>query len=54
MIHPIENNLELWHLDADEFPIAKEISEKILNLDTDTKSIDKVLKFLAQHKEEIL
>ncbi len=54
MIHPIEKNLELWHLDSDEFPIARGISEKILNLDTDTKTIDKVLNFLAQHKEEIL
>ena len=53
MIHPIEKNFEQWNLQPDDFPVAKEISEKILNLDTDTNSIEKVLEFLAENKEEL-
>ena len=54
MIHPIPKDFEDWQLNVDEFPIAKEISEKILNLDTDTKHPEKVIDFLKENLNEIL
>lgn len=54
MIHPIEDCFDNWKLRPQEFPVADEISKQILNLDTDTQSVDKILKFLEDNKKEIL
>ena len=54
MIHPITKDFSNWELDDKEFPIAKEVSEKILNLDTDTKNPEKVITFLQENLNEIV
>jgi dTDP-4-amino-4,6-dideoxygalactose transaminase len=54
MIHPISKDFSNWELDINEFPVAKEISEKILNLDTDTKNPEKVITFLRENLNEIV
>lgn len=54
MIHPIENDFEKWFLNPEDFPVAKNISNSILNLDTDDKSVDKTLQFLTNNLAYIL
>jgi dTDP-4-amino-4,6-dideoxygalactose transaminase len=54
MIHPISKDFSNWELDVNEFPVAKEVSEKILNLDTDTKNSEKVIAFLQENLNEIV
>lgn len=53
-IHPIESDFHKWQLVVDDYPTAKNISEKILNLDTDTKNIDKTLEFLSNNLQYII
>lgn len=54
MIHPIEDCFGNWKLTPQEFPVANEISKQMLNLDTDSRSVEKIIKFLEDNKEEIL
>jgi len=53
-IYPAYNSLELWKLDAKDLPNALYICERIVNLPTDEKSVDKVIEFLERHKEDIV
>jgi len=53
-IHPIKNNYELWGLETDYFPIAFEISKRIVNLPTDTFDINAILNFLTLHLDLIV
>ncbi len=50
-IHPVKENFELWDLDIELFPVAKEISQKIVNLPTDIKNNRKVMEFLLRNLE---
>ena len=50
-IHPVKENFELWDLDIELFPIAKEISQKIVNLPTEIKNNRKVMEFLLRNLE---
>ena len=54
MIHPVEKEFETWQLNQDEFPVAKDIAKKMLNLDTDTKTPEKTITFLEQNLGLIL
>jgi len=45
-IHPIKKNLHLWQFEPELFPIAMEVSKKIVNLPTELKNIDRVIDFL--------
>lgn len=54
MIHPITKDFSKWELNMNEFPVAKEVSKKILNLDTDTKNPEKVIAFLKNNLNEIV
>lgn len=53
-IHPVLENFELWNIAPEDFPVANEKSQHILNLPTDTDNIQKVLDFLEKNKEELL
>jgi perosamine synthetase len=53
MIHPISNNFPIWGLAVNDFPVAKEVSKKILNLDTDTQNPERVIAFLKENLTEI-
>lgn len=53
-IHPVKNGFEKWHLNVDDFPIAKSYSSKVVNIPTDTKKPDLVIAFLERNLEEIL
>ncbi len=50
-IHPVKENFELWDLNIELFPIAKEISQKIVNLPTEIKNNRKVMEFLLRNLE---
>ena len=50
-IHPVKENFELWDLNIELFPVAKEISQKIVNLPTDIKNNRKVVEFLLRNLE---
>jgi perosamine synthetase len=53
-LHPVKTNLEKWGFEANNYPIAVGISKRIVNLPTDIKDIDKVLKFLLTNIEAII
>jgi len=52
-LHPIEKDLDLWGFNVDLFPNAVSISEKIVNLPTDIKNNQKVLRFLKIYLDMI-
>lgn len=53
-IHPVLENFHFWHIHVDDFPIAKEKSNHILNLPTDNIQKDKMVAFLHQNMHEII
>jgi len=52
-IHPIKEKFELWGINPEDFPIASNISHKIINLPTDVTDNLKVLSFLKKYIEMI-
>lgn len=53
-IHPVLDNFNLWHIDINDFPIAKEKADCILNLPTDVIKTDKMLSFLEQNINDLI
>ncbi|MEM9820471.1 MAG: DegT/DnrJ/EryC1/StrS family aminotransferase [Bacteroidota bacterium] len=57
-LHPVQENLELWHFDENQFPVAGAIARHVINLPTDfsvnEKLMTKVGRFLAQHQSQLL
>jgi len=53
-IHPVQECFDKWFLNPEDFPVANEASKHVINVPTDTKNIDRVIKFLDTHKIEIL
>ncbi len=53
-IHPVESAWEEWKLVGKQFPKAVEISNQVVNLPTDTKSVQRVLDFLSKNLDQIL
>ena len=54
MIHPIENNFNEWYLFPEDYPVSKNISSRILNLDTEDKTVDKTIRFLTENLNNII
>jgi perosamine synthetase len=52
-IHPVLQDFTPWYFVPDEFPIAVEMAEKVVNLPTDTKQIAKVIEFLLKNIDYI-
>ena len=52
-IHPVKENFELWDLNIELFPVAKDISRKIVNLPTEIKNNRKVMEFLERNLDLI-
>lgn len=52
-LHPIKYNLHYWGFNEEIFPIAVEISKKIVNLPTEVKNNSRILDFLNQNLEFI-
>lgn len=53
-LHPTTENLTLWDFDEAQFPIASDISKKMVNLPTDVPEIAPVLAFLNEILDDIL
>ena len=53
-IHPVEGNFKLWDVDLEKIPVAYEISLQTINLDTDSKEPEKIIKFLEDNLDEII
>lgn len=53
-IHPVREGFEKWELDPDQYPVSKYKSSHILNLPTDTKNINKIIRFLEKNIEELI
>ncbi len=53
-LHPVEENLQLWEFNCELCPIASRISKQIVNLPTEIKYVNKVLRFLDQFLDEII
>lgn len=53
-IHPIDKNWELWDFHADKCPIAVEKASQMLNLPTDEKETDKIIRFLEKINDYLL
>lgn len=52
-IHPVKEKFELWGLIEADFPVAQKISQRIVNLPTDTNDIRKILAFLKNNIDMI-
>ncbi len=52
-LHPVKNNLELWDMNREQFPVADRISRNIVNLPTDIENNSRVLDFLLKHVDQI-
>jgi dTDP-4-amino-4,6-dideoxygalactose transaminase len=50
-LHPVREKLEQWEMKREMYPVANQISEKILNLPTDVKVNTQVIDFLKKHLE---
>ncbi len=48
-LHPVTENFELWHFNTEKFPVAVHAAERVVNLPTDIKRLDKVLAFLEDN-----
>lgn len=53
-IHPVDKDFQKWGLDVDKFPVAKEKSAHILNLETGERDCKKTLDFLEKNIDELL
>lgn len=53
-IHPVREEFEKWELDPDKYPISKYKSSHILNLPTDVKNVNKIIRFLENNIEELI
>jgi dTDP-4-amino-4,6-dideoxygalactose transaminase len=53
-IHPIQSDFHLWELNPDDFPTGKNLSEHIVNLNTDTANAPKVFEFLGNNLDQII
>ena len=48
-LHPILKNFEYWFFKKDDYPCASEIADRVVNIPTETKDIEKVLDFLDRN-----
>lgn len=53
-LHPVTENFNLWDLKCIDFPIANDISSKIINIPLDKKSVKKHIDFLDINKQILL
>lgn len=53
-LHPVMGNLERWDMNTELFPQACQVAAQIVNLPTDTQSIEKILVFLRKIKSMII
>lgn len=53
-IHPVTADFEKWKLSISEFPKAEFYAQHIMNLPTDTKNAQKVLRFLLDNMDELI
>lgn len=53
-IHPIQEDFGKWFMIPETYPIANFASKHVVNVPTDTKSIDKVIEFLKHYSDHIL
>jgi hypothetical protein len=53
-LHPVKDHFEQWQLNPDNFPNAKYVSERMINLPTDTKNIQQILDFIQEIESFIL
>ena len=53
-LHPIQGDLSPWMFDRDQFPVAGQKAEQMINLPTTPKSRDKILAFIEQNIDQIL
>lgn len=53
-VYPVYSDLSLWKVKIDELPNGMYVCDRMINLPTDEKNIDKVVRFLEKHKEQII
>ena len=53
-LHPVQSDLIRWGLNAEMYPISKQIATHILNIPCDTVNVDRYVRFLEQFNEELI
>lgn len=53
-LHPVMENLERWDMNTELFPQTCQVAAQIVNLPTDTQSIEKILVFLRKIESMII
>ncbi|MAR68278.1 MAG: hypothetical protein CL833_13600 [Crocinitomicaceae bacterium] len=53
-LHPVQSDLIRWGINAEMYPISKQIATHILNIPCDTVNVDRYVRFLEQFNEELI
>ena len=53
-IYPAYNSYDVWSLKVEELPSAMWVCERMVNLETTEKKVEKVLEFLKKHAEYLV
>lgn len=53
-LYPVNSNLEKWKLNTKSAPVAKNACERVVNLPTDIKNVNRVIGFLNRNINNIL
>ncbi len=53
-IHPVTGDFDKWDIELENIPVANEVSGQIINLDTDSKYPERIIKFLENNLDEII
>lgn len=53
-IHPVKGDFCTWDIELKNIPLASNISKQIINLDTDSKDPQRIIKFLENNPDEII
>jgi len=53
-LHPVEGNLDRWHLNIRDFPTAGFAARHVVNLPTTPNSIDNVIGFLSENRSLLI
>ena len=50
-IYPAYDSLDIWKVKTEEIPDAMYVCERMVNLPTDERDVNKVIEFLKKHQE---
>ena len=53
-VYPAQDSFDVWKVNPEEIPNAMHVCEHMVNLPTEEKNVEKVLKFLDEHRDFLI